>query len=81
MVTTITLRQWAILLAVARGRSGPWDQDLEALLGQGLIDNSRHSVLVTDSGRIALGLPVEAECSPSTASADVAPIRRPDQSG
>ena len=54
----MTLREWAILLEVARGEMNRWDQELDGLLAEGVVEVDRNigSVTLTQQGRIALGL-------------------------
>jgi hypothetical protein len=52
----MTLRDWAILLKVARGEvDAPWGA-VNELVGQGLVQRNNGVTTLTDTGRAALGL-------------------------
>jgi hypothetical protein len=52
----MTLRDWAILLKVARGEADvPWEA-VKALVTQGLVQRTDGVTRLTGAGRVALGL-------------------------
>jgi hypothetical protein len=59
----MTLREWAILLKVARGEAAASCLELDALMTQGVINRNKAGAALTEHGRLALGLPLQQDAA------------------
>ena len=57
----MTLRDWAILLQVARGEVPASCQELAGLIEQGVVERQDGRAVLSVQGRIALGLPLQRD--------------------
>ena len=59
----MTLRDWAVLLKVARGEAARPCHEVDRLIVHGVVHFNNGRVVLTGQGRIALGLPVQHDAA------------------
>jgi hypothetical protein len=57
----MTLRDWAVLLKIARGEADAPSEDVNALVAQGLVQRTNGVTTLTETGRVALGLAAQQQ--------------------
>ena len=61
----MTLRDWAILLQVARGEVVASAQEVAGLIEQGVVEWQNGGIILSQQGRTALGLPLHHSATPA----------------
>jgi hypothetical protein len=63
----MTLRDWAILLQVARGEVTASSHELAGLIEQGVVERQDGRAVLCEQGRVALGLALKQDASTASA--------------
>jgi hypothetical protein len=63
----MTLRDWAILLQMARGELAASCEEVARLIEQGVVERRDGRAVLSEQGRIALGLPLQRDATAGSA--------------